>query len=47
LENGANSPGLEIIGRLATVLGCEPAELLKLALENGSGQNVTVYCKPP
>ena len=29
LENGANSPGLEIIGRLATVLRCEPAELLK------------------
>jgi transcriptional regulator with XRE-family HTH domain len=30
LEKGASYPGLEIIGKLATVLEVEPAELLKL-----------------
>lgn len=30
LEKGASYPGLEIIGKLAAVLGVEPAELLKL-----------------
>ena len=30
LEKGASYPGLEIIGKLATVLGVEPAELLRL-----------------
>ena len=30
LEKGASYPGLEIIGKLATVLEIEPAELLKL-----------------
>jgi transcriptional regulator with XRE-family HTH domain len=30
LERGASYPGLEIIGKLATVLGVEPAELIKL-----------------
>jgi DNA-binding XRE family transcriptional regulator len=30
LEKGATYPGLEIIGKLATVLGVEPAELLTL-----------------
>lgn len=30
LEKGASYPGLEIIGKLATVLQVEPAELLKL-----------------
>jgi transcriptional regulator with XRE-family HTH domain len=30
LEKGASYPGLEIIGKLATALDVEPAELLKL-----------------
>ena len=30
LEKGASYPGLEIIGKLSTVLEIEPAELLKL-----------------
>jgi transcriptional regulator with XRE-family HTH domain len=30
LEKGASYPGLEIIAKLATVLGVEPAELLRL-----------------
>lgn len=30
LEKGMSYPGLEIIGKLATVLGVEPAALLKL-----------------
>ena len=30
LEKGGSYPGLEIIGKLAAVLGVEPAELLKL-----------------
>ena len=30
LEKGGAYPGLEIIGKLAAVLGVEPAELLKL-----------------
>jgi transcriptional regulator with XRE-family HTH domain len=30
LERGASYPGLEIMGKLATVLEVEPAELLKL-----------------
>jgi hypothetical protein len=30
LERGASYPGLEIIGKLAIVLGVEPAELLRL-----------------
>ena len=30
LEKGGSYPGLEIIGKLATVLEIEPAELLKL-----------------
>jgi transcriptional regulator with XRE-family HTH domain len=29
LEKGGSYPGLEIIGKLAAVLGVEPAELLK------------------
>jgi transcriptional regulator with XRE-family HTH domain len=29
LEKGGSYPGLEIIGKLARVLGVEPAELLK------------------
>jgi transcriptional regulator with XRE-family HTH domain len=34
LEKGASYPGLEIIGKLASVLGVEPAELLKLQERN-------------
>ena len=30
LEKGASYPGLEIIAKLATVLGVEPAELLRM-----------------
>jgi hypothetical protein len=30
LERGGSYPGLEIIGKLATALGIEPAELLRL-----------------
>ena len=30
LEKGSSYPGLEIIGKLATVLEVEPAELLRL-----------------
>ncbi len=30
LEKGGSYPGLEIIGKLAAVLGVEPAELLRL-----------------
>jgi transcriptional regulator with XRE-family HTH domain len=30
LEKGGSYPGLEIIGKLAAVLGVEPAELLSL-----------------
>lgn len=30
LEKAATYPGLEIIAKLATVLECEPAELLKV-----------------
>jgi transcriptional regulator with XRE-family HTH domain len=30
LEKGASFPGLEIIGKLASVLGVEPARLLEL-----------------
>jgi len=30
LEKGASYVGLEIIGKLAGVLGCEPAEFLRL-----------------
>jgi transcriptional regulator with XRE-family HTH domain len=30
LEKGGSYPGLQIIGKLSTVLGVEPAELLKL-----------------
>ena len=30
LEKGASYPGLEIIGKLAVVLGVEPAEFLSL-----------------
>ncbi len=30
LEKGISHPGLEIIGKLAAVLGVEPAELLRL-----------------
>jgi transcriptional regulator with XRE-family HTH domain len=30
LEKGVSYPGLEIIGKLAEVLGVEPAELIKL-----------------
>jgi transcriptional regulator with XRE-family HTH domain len=30
LERGATHAGLEIIGKLASVLGAEPAELLRL-----------------
>jgi transcriptional regulator with XRE-family HTH domain len=29
LEKGASYPGLEIIAKLATVLECDPAELLR------------------
>jgi transcriptional regulator with XRE-family HTH domain len=31
LEKGVSYPGLEIIAKLAAVLECEPAELLKLS----------------
>jgi len=30
IQKGASYPGLEIIGKLATVLEVEPAELLRL-----------------
>ncbi len=33
LEKGISYPGLEIIGKLATVLGVEPAVLLKLPVK--------------
>ena len=33
LEKGISYPGLEIIGKLATVLGVEPAALLKLPVK--------------
>jgi len=36
LEKGASYPGLEIIGKLATVLKVEPAELLKLPSTRGA-----------
>ena len=36
LERGASYPGLEIIGKLATVLEVEPAELLKLPAKRGA-----------
>jgi transcriptional regulator with XRE-family HTH domain len=36
LEKGATYAGLEIIARLAAVLGVEPAELLKPSPPNGS-----------
>ena len=29
-EKGLSYPGLEIIAKLSTTLGCQPAELLKL-----------------
>ena len=32
IERGIRNPSLEIIGRLASALGCSPAELLDLAL---------------
>jgi len=35
LEKGGSYPGLEIIGKLATVLEVEPAELLKLPARKG------------
>jgi transcriptional regulator with XRE-family HTH domain len=31
LENGASYPGLQIIAKLAAVLGVEPAELLRVS----------------
>lgn len=31
LEKGVSYPGLEIIAKLATVLECEPAELLRVS----------------
>jgi transcriptional regulator with XRE-family HTH domain len=31
LEKGASYPGLEIIAKLATVLECDPAELLRVS----------------
>jgi transcriptional regulator with XRE-family HTH domain len=31
LERAATYPGLEIIAKLATVLECEPAELLRIS----------------
>ncbi len=38
LEKGASYAGLEIMGKLAAVLGIEPAELLRLpALKKSSG----------
>jgi transcriptional regulator with XRE-family HTH domain len=36
LEKGASYPGLEIIGKLAAVLGVEPAELLRLPRRRNS-----------
>jgi transcriptional regulator with XRE-family HTH domain len=36
LEKGGSYPGLEIIGKLAAVLGVEPAELLKLPPKRAS-----------
>jgi transcriptional regulator with XRE-family HTH domain len=35
LEKGASYVGLEIIGKLADVLGVEPAELLELSVRDG------------
>jgi len=35
LEKGGSYVGLEIIGKLAAVLGVEPAELLRLPLKRG------------
>jgi transcriptional regulator with XRE-family HTH domain len=35
LEKGTSYAGLEIMGKLATVLGVEPAELLKLPPKKG------------
>jgi transcriptional regulator with XRE-family HTH domain len=35
LEKGASYPGLEIIAKLATVLECEPAELLRVPAAKG------------
>jgi transcriptional regulator with XRE-family HTH domain len=36
LEKGGSYPGLEIVGKLAVVLGVEPAELLKLPPKRAS-----------
>jgi transcriptional regulator with XRE-family HTH domain len=36
LEKGGSYPGLEIIGKLAAVLGVDPAELLKLPPKRAS-----------
>ena len=35
LEKGASYPGLEIIAKLATVLGCEPTDLIRLPPRQG------------
>ena len=35
LEKGASYPGLEIIAKLATILECEPAELLRVPTASG------------
>ncbi|HEY7243819.1 MAG TPA: helix-turn-helix transcriptional regulator [Xanthobacteraceae bacterium] len=39
LEMGESYPGLEIIGKLAGVLGVEPAELPRLPAKKGSVGN--------
>jgi transcriptional regulator with XRE-family HTH domain len=36
LEKGASYPGLEIIGKLATVLEVEPAELIRVRVQDAN-----------
>jgi transcriptional regulator with XRE-family HTH domain len=44
VEKGASYPGLEIIGKLAAVLGVEPAELLRLPRpKRSSGANQSAH----
>jgi transcriptional regulator with XRE-family HTH domain len=40
LEKGVSYPGLEIIAKLANVLGVEPAELLAHRIHDGAGFGV-------
>jgi transcriptional regulator with XRE-family HTH domain len=41
LEKGASYPGLEIIAKLAIVLECEPAELLKRSTKPDHSEDFT------